>query len=475
MSEYKRSLLSALSHNPDITVKPADKGGATVLLTTNNYNTEALRQLQDPHYYRTLDLPLTTTTHQQLTGILLDMRDKLQIDRKQFDYVLRPINQCKSRTFYLLPKIHKPIDKWLNNLTPPGRPIVSDVDSVTYYSAKLITQLLTPFPPTLASFVLNSQEFVNKIRGQPLPTSTLLVTADIDSLYTNMDPTRCISVTREYLLNYYHADLVNNVLKLLHLNLSCNDFKFNELFYLQTFGVAMGKSFAPPLASLYLAHFDACAINYTSKPRLFTRYIDDIFFLWDHGADSLTAFQFYLNSVIPGIKLTFTSNPLSIDFLDSTVFVDNGTLLTKVFFKPTDRRTLLSMDSFHPGHTHKGILKSQFIRYKRLCSKFSDYIAACDSLIYILINKGYKSKKMHTLANYIWYRYTGSGSDTTSDPDPTYDNSRLFFPLTYCAAGVALTRECQQLVLDHSSGLLRTVAAWRANRSIRQLVKYRAY
>ena len=238
--------LNQLKHNNNIIVSPADKGGATVLWNRSNYLNEGYRQLNDNKYYKRINVALTSNNYDSLFCILKRMLRMGQISHSQFTYLLRPSPSVKQRRFYLLPKIHKPVEKWTDANTPPGRPIVSDVDSESYYTAKSITLLLAPFPSTLDSFVKNSFEFKQRICSQPFNNDYILVTADIDSLYTNMNIDRCMHVTRQYLSSFLDIGLVDNILQLLEINLKNNDFVFNHEIFLQTYGVAMGKSFTPP-------------------------------------------------------------------------------------------------------------------------------------------------------------------------------------------------------------------------------------
>ena len=46
--------------------------------------------------------------------------------------------------------------------------------------------------------------------------------------------------------------------------------------------------------------------NFTDKPFLYLRYIDDILAIWQHGRDKLEQFNEYVNSIHPNIKLTLT-------------------------------------------------------------------------------------------------------------------------------------------------------------------------
>lgn len=48
-------------------------------------------------------------------------------------------SQTQPRCFYLLPKIHRNPKDWSQSfVTPPGRPIVSDCDSETYFIAEFL-------------------------------------------------------------------------------------------------------------------------------------------------------------------------------------------------------------------------------------------------------------------------------------------------------------------------------------------------
>ena len=77
----------------------------------------------------------------------------------------------------------------------------------------------------------------------------------------------------------------------------------------------------------------------------------------------MNAFSVYVdifNTHEPVIKFKTSVSISSKDYLGTTVFKDpdkNKTLLTKVFFKPTDKQQLLHKHSFHPKHTFKGLIK----------------------------------------------------------------------------------------------------------------------
>ena len=89
---------------------------------------------------------------------------------------------------YLLPKIHKPVDKWsISNKMPPGRPIVSDCGSESYHVSEYIDHFLQAISCKHDSYVKDTNDFLAKLREVKVKPETLLVTMDVESMYTNID------------------------------------------------------------------------------------------------------------------------------------------------------------------------------------------------------------------------------------------------------------------------------------------------
>ena len=111
-----------------------------------------------------------------------------------------------------------------------------------------------------------------------------------------------------------------------------------------------------------------------------------------------------LNSHSESIKLKAEIQLQEIHFLDATLFKgkriqSKGLIDTKVYFKPTDSHQLLHKQSFHPKHTFSGILKSQIIRYDRICSDPQDLENACDILFKSLRERGYNKRYLRSIKN----------------------------------------------------------------------------
>ena len=105
--------------------------------------------------------------------------------------------------------------------------------------------------------------------------------------------------------------------------------------------------------------------------RSWKRYIDDIFFLWSGSPRSLQKLQESMNNIHPTIKFTFESSSENFHFLDVTLTLDNTTINTGLYTKPTDTHAYLSPSSCHPQHTFKSIVYSQALRVRRICSDHS--------------------------------------------------------------------------------------------------------
>ena len=115
-------------------------------------------------------------------------------------------------------------------------------------------------------------------------------------------------------------------------------FVFNNVYYQQVDGMAMGSPLGPTLADLIL-------VNYESKwlkdypvqfaPKYYHRYADDIFSLFK-AKDHVKKFFRYMNSRHPNIKFTCEEeNDNKISFLDIAITRTENKFTTSIFRKKT--------------------------------------------------------------------------------------------------------------------------------------------
>ncbi len=90
-----------------------------------------------------------------------------------------------------------------------------------------------------------------------------------------------------------------DIVRLLALVLRYNNFELNDKLYLQISGVAMGTKAAPTIANLHMGEFeDKHIYTYPLQPLFYGHFMDDRFFIWQHGLMELMKFLHHLNSVL---------------------------------------------------------------------------------------------------------------------------------------------------------------------------------
>ena len=158
----------------------------------------------------------------------------------------------------------------------------------------------------------------------------------------------------------------------------------------------MGTALAPNYANLFMDRFETKALDgWPFKPLLWLRFIDDICLIWTHGQNELKKFIEYLNNIHPKIKFTSEINEHSINFLDTTVKIDEDrSLYTTLYEKPTDTHLYLHYDSAHHSPCHKKGPYGQFLRIRRICTKNQDFIDNGIKMVKHYIKRGYPFKQL---------------------------------------------------------------------------------
>ena len=155
----------------------------------------------------------------------------------------------------------------------------------------------------------------------------------------------------------------------------------------------MGSKCAPSVACVFIGDFERIHLSNLSnnqpKPTIWLRYIDDIFAIWPHGTDSLLEFNSWLNSRHPRIQFTCDYSKSSVNFLDTTVKLIDGSLQTGLYIKPTSSLSYLHRDSSHPTHIFQALPYGEFIRVRRKCSTLSSFDHFSDIILEAFIRQGY--------------------------------------------------------------------------------------
>ena len=87
------------------------------------------------------------------------------------------------------------------------------------------------------------------------------------------------------------------------------------------------------------------------KPKLWLRFINDIFMIWGHGKQALEDVEHLANNIHPTIKFAFSKAEQEIPFLDTIIYRGNDNqILKRLYHKPTDNKQYLHYNQLTHGN-----------------------------------------------------------------------------------------------------------------------------
>ncbi|XP_078510994.1 uncharacterized protein LOC144770387 [Lissotriton helveticus] len=470
-SKSERTALLSLANNTEVVIKPADKGGAIVVQDVSKYESEINRQLMDGISYQQLRSDPSKAIALEILELTKEGHDQGFLSKNEFDY----LNQQHPRlaTIYTLPKIHKSMED------PPGRPIVSGCGSILEPLGRYIDFFLKPLAEATQTYLRDTLHTINIIEKLPFdPQHQLLVTCDVVSLYTCIPQQEALAVITKFLQTRPAPVQVPTefIIALLQIAMTKKKFMFKNKFFLQTQGVAMGAPFAPDVAILYMAAFEADTVLCRHNPfrdhlHLWMRYIDDIFMIWNGDPTYLSSFHTWLNQQSPHLQFTIQSDNQSVDFLDITIYEDQGTLLTTLYRKPAERNSLLQYSSHHPRALRDNLPFGQFLRIRRNCSIKEHYFEQSEDLARRLKERGYPKRLVTKARKRAWF-YPHEELLTQKD-QTTQSQDRLVCVTTFSTKSNKIKRIINQhwkLISDDINQLGTPLHAFKKAKSVKDFV-----
>ena len=310
--------IKTLREDSSHVVLTVDKGVALVVMDKSQYIEKCMALLNDARVYK----PCKDTTKK----LHRDIQESLQkLNREHgtsrlydwsklyYNKLLPTGNSSPAPRFYGLPKIHK--------TNCPMCPIVSACGTATYQVAKFLTKILQRYMGITPSFVKDSKSFSEHLRLVHISEDEELVSFDVSVLFTSIPVSTALDVINHLFCehiedleakNKYGCSFKCNtiglekdeVMQFLKLVLENCVFTFQDKFFKQLHGAAMGSPCSPVVANIYMEYFEDLALG----PELpipvkdWKRYVDDVFSIIPKGNRN-TMLQ-YLNSIDPHIKFT---------------------------------------------------------------------------------------------------------------------------------------------------------------------------
>ena len=147
---------------------------------------------------------------------------------------------------------------------------------------------------------------------------------NVTSLYTNIPQEEGITTVCKAYENFHKDNPpipTSYIKEVLRLILRENSFQCNGKNYLQIHGIAMGIKMAVAFANIFMADLETQIFSKSViKPRIWKRYIGDIFSLWDVSKPDIDNFIAQVISHHPTIKFTAKISNTYTPFLDTVVY-----------------------------------------------------------------------------------------------------------------------------------------------------------
>ncbi|KAK5649862.1 hypothetical protein RI129_000891 [Pyrocoelia pectoralis] len=260
-----------------------------------------------------------------------------------------------------------------------------------------------------------------------------MVSFDVTNLFPSIPPLECVNIVSNFLHSSNLSDLQTQcILRLLNLSVQQNFFLFNNSFYSQSEGLAMGSNLSPILAEIFMNDLEK---NYIINNKFFIdhilfwgRYVDDIICLHTADDTSLTLFFNHLNQIHRNIKFTVEKEINNqLPFLDILLTRNNFHINYSIYRKPTTTDALIPIDSIHPFSHKLAGLNALLRRMVVIPMSPVNFQKELNIIRHIALNNGYNNNLVDTLLSKI----TRSIHPTSLIPQKTSKDKLIYRSLPF--------------------------------------------
>ncbi|XP_070066125.1 uncharacterized protein [Drosophila virilis] len=330
-----------LKENINIKILSSDKGNKTVAMDEDEYKNKMTNILDDLCAYRTLRLDPTSRL-QTKNNTFVAQLFKMGLISKDERNKMTTTTAVPPR-IYGLPKIHKE--------GTPLRPICSSIGSPSYGLCKYIIQILKNLTMDSRYNIKNAVDFKDRVNNSQIREEETLVSFDVVSLFPSIPIELALDTIRQ---KWTKLEEHTNIPKQLFMDIvrfciqENRYFKYEDKIYTQLKGMPMGSPASPVIADILMEELlDKITDKLKIKPRLLTKYVDDLFAI-TNKIDVENILK-ELNSFHKQIKFTMElEKDGKLPFLDSIVSRMDNTLKIKWYRKPIASGRILNFNSNHP-------------------------------------------------------------------------------------------------------------------------------
>ena len=235
LSSSEQLSLQQLKSDRNIVIKEADKGSAVVVWYRGDYISEAHRQLDDRQVYEEIEMDPTVDLGKAINSRLNELREEDPGLEEVTEYL--EVKDSRLGRFYPLPKIHKCLS------SVKGRPVISNSGTITEHTSEYLDHHLNPLVSQSRSYVKDTNHFLSRLsKLGKIPEGALLCTVDVVGLYPSIPYREGLEAIKEALDRRENPGVATvTLVGLASLVLENNYFEFNDRFYRQKLGTAIGN------------------------------------------------------------------------------------------------------------------------------------------------------------------------------------------------------------------------------------------
>lgn len=347
-----------LKENTHLLVMNSDKGGVTVVMDRVQYQQKMNDILSDQSSFVVLRGDPTRTVQSKANDYISKL-EKHQYLTKEQAKAYKIYNSISPR-IYGNPKLHKP--------DVPLRPIVSGVQGPTTLLCKLLCDILTAAYDTNNNYYIKDTfTFANFVNDMHVPQNHEIISLDVINLFGNISRDVVIKVLNERwgtIDPHFNCPKISSspkrkqlFIEMILFTLDNNYFTYEDRFYKQIFGCAMGSKLSPILAQYVMDYLLDTSIPKLSFNLVFIKkFVDDLILLLPtHGIQEILD---TFNSFDEHIKFTVErESDNAVPFLDTRVIRREDKILLDWYQKPTASGRYIN---FWSDHTNK--VKINFIK-----------------------------------------------------------------------------------------------------------------
>lgn len=247
---------------------------------------------------------------------------------------------------------------------------------------------------------MNVYDFVNKVRHETIKADEICVSFDVEALFPSVPIQFTLDLLEEWLskaeINEDKKDVYIKTARFCMYNNFC---QINGKFYKTKDGMSMGNSLSPFAANLFMSNFETSLRKKGLLPRIWWRYVDDIFAVIKKGEEE--KLLELLNNQYHTIKFTIEKESNGdLAFLDVLVCRREERLEFDIYRKPTNVPRFIPADSHCPEAHKQAAFNSMVFRLCKLPLNALRYMNELNYIKQTALLNGYKTELVEKLVTH---------------------------------------------------------------------------